>query len=149
MAGAKHQSALARWYARFAAFDVAALFSQKREPGPPRTVYVHESLPESYVDHKGKVKPAHVYSTNQVITSKYTVFTFLPRNLLEQFRRIANMCVSHRVSLLEGLPLTPKPQILPGYRHPPIFPEILDYLTWSGDSSPCHYCCGHSSQGWL
>lgn len=27
----------------------------------------------------------------QVKTSKYTIFTFLPRNLLEQFRRVANI----------------------------------------------------------
>jgi phospholipid-translocating ATPase len=32
-----------------------------------------------------------VYPTNQVITSKYTIITFLPRNLLEQFRRVANI----------------------------------------------------------
>jgi phospholipid-translocating ATPase len=40
------------------------------------------------------VKKDHVYTTNQVVTSKYTIITFLPRNLLEQFRRIANVYVS-------------------------------------------------------
>jgi phospholipid-translocating ATPase len=61
---------------------------------PPRSVFVHESLPEGYFDKKHRPKKDHLYTTNQVITSKYTVITFLPRNLLEQFRRIANMCVS-------------------------------------------------------
>jgi len=48
-------------------------------------------LPDDYHDARGRVKPEHVYSSNQVITSKYTVVTFLPRNLLEQFRRVANV----------------------------------------------------------
>ncbi|KAJ7179181.1 phospholipid-translocating ATPase [Mycena filopes] len=71
--------------------QIADLFSRKRVPGPPRTVFVNQPLPAEYVDHKGKVKPAHTYPSNQVITSKYTIVTFLPRNLLEQFRRVANI----------------------------------------------------------
>ncbi|KAJ7781318.1 phospholipid-translocating ATPase [Mycena metata] len=79
------------WYKRVADFQIADLFSRKRLPGPPRTVHVNENLPADYLDPKGKVKPAHTYSSNQVITSKYTIITFLPRNLLEQFRRVANV----------------------------------------------------------
>jgi hypothetical protein len=30
-------------------------------------------------------------AARQVITSKYNLITFLPRNLLEQFRRVANV----------------------------------------------------------
>ncbi|KAJ7706920.1 hypothetical protein B0H17DRAFT_1034845 [Mycena rosella] len=70
------KSAVARWYAKAAAFNVESLFSRKRQPGPKRTVYI---------------KPENVYFSNQVITSKYTLITFLPRNLLEQFRRVANI----------------------------------------------------------
>ena len=81
------------WYTRLAAFDVVELFTRKRPLGPPRTLYVHERLPEGYFDAKGKVKREHAYATNQLITSKYNIITFLPRNLLEQFRRIANMYV--------------------------------------------------------
>jgi phospholipid-translocating ATPase len=81
------------WYARLAAFNVQDLFTRKRPLGPPRTLYVNESLPQGCFDAKGKVKREYVYASNQVITSKYNVITFLPRNLLEQFRRIANMCV--------------------------------------------------------
>lgn len=32
-----------------------------------------------------------IFESNQVLTSKYNIFTFLPRNLLEQFRRVANV----------------------------------------------------------
>ncbi|KAJ7179920.1 phospholipid-translocating ATPase [Mycena crocata] len=79
------------WYKRLVAFKIEDLFSRKKVAGPPRTVHVNETLPADYLDHKGKVKPAHLYPSNQVITSKYTIITFLPRNLLEQFRRVANV----------------------------------------------------------
>ncbi|KAJ6526292.1 phospholipid-translocating ATPase [Mycena vulgaris] len=88
---APKKSAVARWYAKAAAFNVESLFSRKRPPGPKRTVFVHQPLPQDYFDPKGKIKPDHVFSSNQVITSKYTLITFLPRNLLEQFRRVANI----------------------------------------------------------
>jgi hypothetical protein len=89
----RHQRRIAAWYAKFAAFKVEDLFSRKKVPGPSRTIFVNENLPETHFDARGKVKPEHIYATNQVITSKYTLITFLPRNLLEQFRRVANMCV--------------------------------------------------------
>lgn len=93
MAPALKRSRFTGWYDKFAAFKVEDLFSRKKEPGPQRTVFINENLPEDYHDAHGKLKPEHVYATNQVITSKYTIVTFLPRNLLEQFRRIANMYV--------------------------------------------------------
>ncbi|KAF8969603.1 hypothetical protein BDZ97DRAFT_1794193 [Flammula alnicola] len=86
-----HQSRIASWYDKFAAFKVEDLFARKKRPGTMRTVFVNENLPEDYHDAKGRVKPEHIYPTNQVITSKYTLFTFIPRNLLEQFRRVANI----------------------------------------------------------
>ncbi|KAF9449587.1 phospholipid-translocating P-type ATPase [Macrolepiota fuliginosa MF-IS2] len=88
---ARPPPALFRWYEKLAAFKVEDLFSRKKLPGPQRTVYVNEDLPRHCFDHRGRVKKEHVYSTNQVITSKYTIITFVPRNLLEQFRRIANI----------------------------------------------------------
>lgn len=94
MAPSPHSTTLGRWYEKLAAFKVEDLFSRKRLPGPQRTVFVNEYLPDDYLDHRARVKKEHVYATNQVITSKYTIFTFLPRNLLEQFRRIANMQVA-------------------------------------------------------
>ena len=86
----KRKSRIAVWYDKFAAFNVESLFSRKRPLGPPRSVFVNQELPEDYFDKKGRVKKEHSYATNQVITSKYTIITFLPRNLLEQFRRVAN-----------------------------------------------------------
>ena len=86
----KRKFRIAVWYDKVASFNVESLFSRKREPGPPRSVFVHEDLPPEYYDKKQRVLKPHVYSTNQVITSKYTIITFVPRNLLEQFRRVAN-----------------------------------------------------------
>ena len=86
-------STLAAWYKTVSDFNVETLFSTKRQPGPPRTIFVNSPLPDEYYDPKKrhKVLKEHVYCSNQVITSKYTIITFLPRNLLEQFRRIANI----------------------------------------------------------
>lgn len=79
------------WLGQLTSFSIENLFSQKRPPGPPRTIFVNQALSTDYIDHKGRIKADHVYNSNQVITSKYTVLTFVPRNLMEQFRRIANL----------------------------------------------------------
>ncbi|KAG6833085.1 hypothetical protein H0H87_011496 [Tephrocybe sp. NHM501043] len=104
------------WYSRVASFNVESLFSQKRQPGPPRTIYVNENIPEHHFDRKGKPKPEFVFTSNQVITSKYTIITFLPRNLLEQFRRIANLFFL-TISILQFFPkfatISPAVVILP------------------------------------
>ncbi|PPQ99092.1 hypothetical protein CVT24_009358 [Panaeolus cyanescens] len=84
------KSTISRIYASLSAFNLESLFIRKRPAGPPRTIYVNEALPLDYF-HKGKVKKELVYTSNQVITSKYNLITFLPRNLLEQFRRVANI----------------------------------------------------------
>lgn len=81
----------ARAYRAVADFNVESLFSRPPPPATPRTVYVNEPLPKDLFDNKGKILKRAKYSTNQVVTSKYTVLTFVPRNLLEQFRRIANV----------------------------------------------------------
>ncbi|KAF7337884.1 Phospholipid-transporting ATPase [Mycena venus] len=88
---AKKPATLVRWYRKVADFNVESLFSRKRGQGAKRTVYMNQKLPQDYYDSKGKIKPDNVYTSNQVITSKYTLITFLPRNLLEQFRRVANV----------------------------------------------------------
>lgn len=87
----KKDGGLKAFYRKVSAFSIEDIFSQKRPPGPPRIVFVNENLPGDYLDAKGKVKKQHVYTSNQVISSKYTLITFIPRNLLEQFRRVANM----------------------------------------------------------
>jgi hypothetical protein len=39
---------------------------------------------------KGK-RPRGVFPSNELVTSKYTLISFLPKNLYEQFKRVANM----------------------------------------------------------
>lgn len=53
-----------------------------------RRVFVNLPLPKFVYSKKGKPP---TYATNKIRTSKYTVLTFIPKNLFEQFRRPANM----------------------------------------------------------
>ncbi|KAJ7574583.1 hypothetical protein C8J56DRAFT_1172699 [Mycena floridula] len=98
-----NKSRIATIYDTVAAFNVETIFVRKRAPGPRRTIFVNEELPAEYHDNKGRIKHVHRYTTNQVITSKYTVLTFLPRNLLEQFRRIANIFFA-AIAILQFFP---------------------------------------------
>ncbi|CAG8577077.1 4220_t:CDS:2, partial [Dentiscutata heterogama] len=50
-----------------------------------RQVFANIPIPENKVQPKGK------YVSNKIITSKYNIWTFVPKNLFEQFRRAANM----------------------------------------------------------
>ncbi|KAK3430469.1 hypothetical protein EUGRSUZ_E02021 [Eucalyptus grandis] len=52
-------------------------------PGFSRVVFCNKP-------HLHRMKP-HKYPTNYVSTTKYNVVTFLPRSLIEQFRRVANL----------------------------------------------------------
>ena len=76
-------------------------------PGQRRTIYVNRPLPISEVDSKNE--PLVHYPRNKVRTTseelplsflpspnltrfpEYTIFTFIPKNLYEQFRRVANI----------------------------------------------------------
>lgn len=50
-----------------------------------RTIYVgHRPCP----DTEAFIPPK--FCDNRIVSSKYTVWNFLPKNLFEQFRRIAN-----------------------------------------------------------
>ncbi|KAH9913676.1 phospholipid-transporting ATPase 1 [Epithele typhae] len=57
--------------------------------GRRRNVYVNVNLPMNEVDNRGE--PIARYARNKVRTSKYTIITFVPKNLYEQFRRVANL----------------------------------------------------------
>lgn len=94
-------------------FSLLALLEPKRPPPVPRVVYVGLPIPdEAWAPTKrgqkqlkdGHTPPDQIerkvgkqadkawqYPNNQVLTSKYNVITFLPKNLLEQFRRVANV----------------------------------------------------------
>lgn len=52
-----------------------------------RTVYANQIKPDDYEETTELLK----YNSNQIVTSKYTLWNFLPKNLFEQFRRIANI----------------------------------------------------------
>ncbi|KAG8835462.1 hypothetical protein FRC17_003029 [Serendipita sp. 399] len=56
---------------------------------PRRNVYVNCSLSPQDRDARGR--PLHSYVRNKVRTTKYTILTFIPKNLYEQFRRVANL----------------------------------------------------------
>ncbi|KAJ7489061.1 phospholipid-transporting ATPase 1 [Mycena latifolia] len=57
--------------------------------GRRRNVYVNTPLPRGEVDGNGD--PFVRYPRNKVRTTKYTLLTFVPKNLYEQFLRIANL----------------------------------------------------------
>jgi len=81
-------SKVAKFFEDFqTALNPARLFQRKARPAKPRSVYINQALPAELFDKKGKVPKAALYTSSQVVTSKYTVITFLPRNLLEQVRR--------------------------------------------------------------
>ncbi|KAI0051555.1 phospholipid-translocating P-type ATPase [Auriscalpium vulgare] len=57
--------------------------------GNRRNIYVNTPLTAIEVDRQGE--PTVRYPRNKIRTSKYTVVTFIPKNLYEQFRRVANL----------------------------------------------------------
>lgn len=66
-----------------------------------RNVYLNIELPMDELDKYGL--PKGVYSRNKVRTSKYTIWTFVPKNLSEQFRRVANLYFLGLIILQSGL----------------------------------------------
>ncbi|KAF9425248.1 hypothetical protein BGZ94_007698 [Podila epigama] len=54
-----------------------------------RRVFLNIPPPAQYLDSNGLPKAS--YGSNRINTAKYTTLTFLPKNLFEQFRRVANM----------------------------------------------------------
>ncbi|RUS13501.1 hypothetical protein BC938DRAFT_477820, partial [Jimgerdemannia flammicorona] len=58
-------------------------------PGVRRRVYVNQEIPTAELDEYGQ--PLVRYTSNKIQTAKYTVFSFLPKNLFEQFRGVANL----------------------------------------------------------
>ncbi|KAK0531607.1 phospholipid transporting ATPase [Tilletia horrida] len=67
-----------------------SLRKRKKKAPKRRRVYLNVPLTQSET-RKGTTDPAVRYPRNKVRTSKYTLVTFLPRFLFEQFRRIANI----------------------------------------------------------
>ncbi|XP_040284215.1 probable phospholipid-transporting ATPase IF isoform X2 [Bufo bufo] len=74
-----------------------------------RTIYVANRFPQHghYVPQK--------FADNRIISSKYTVLNFIPKNLFEQFRRIANFyfLIIFLVQLMIDTPTSPVTSGLP------------------------------------
>ncbi|WFD42980.1 P-type phospholipid transporter [Malassezia psittaci] len=66
-------------------------FRPKRPPPAVRRVLVNLPLPSEAYDSKGRVRKDWTFVSNQVTSSKYTLYNFIFKNLLEQFRRVANI----------------------------------------------------------
>nr|ODN93929.1 phospholipid-translocating ATPase [Cryptococcus depauperatus CBS 7841] len=82
----------------------------KKKELPRRTVFVNIPLPSYLLDNRSE--PIIRYVRNKVRTSKYTIVTFVPKNLFEQFRRVANIYFLFLV-ILQVFPIfgAPNPQI--------------------------------------
>ncbi|KAM7451065.1 putative phospholipid-transporting ATPase IF [Porites harrisoni] len=78
-----------------------------------RTVYVLNRYPSD--EHADIEQKQRRYANNVIVTSKYTIWNFIPKNLFEQFRRIANfyfLCIGI-IQLLIDSPVSPVTSILP------------------------------------
>ncbi|KAG5461223.1 MAG: hypothetical protein BJ554DRAFT_6617 [Olpidium bornovanus] len=72
------------------------------DPGAAKVqIYLNTPLPGSAVDHRGR--PIARFPTNKLNSTKYTPLTFLPKNLFEQFRRVAN-CFFLLLAVLQSFP---------------------------------------------
>lgn len=65
---------------------------------PRRRVFVNLPLPDDFLDGAGI--PTTHYLPNKIKTSKYNVVNFIPKNLWEQFHRIANGMSGSRMKAL-------------------------------------------------
>ncbi|KAF9905636.1 hypothetical protein EC991_001466 [Linnemannia zychae] len=63
--------------------------SLRKSKKDSRRVFVNIPPPPQYLDKNGTPKLS--FGSNRINTAKYTTLSFLPKNLFEQFRRVANM----------------------------------------------------------
>lgn len=79
----------------------------ERHPNKFRTVYAKQTKPPDYQE---LYSPVPEYSSNGITTSKYTIINFIPKNLFEQFRRIANIYfLINCILIVNNRNLLPKP----------------------------------------
>ena len=69
-----------------------------------RTIYINNEKPADYDD---TVEVPYNYKSNRIKTSKYNFLNFLPKNLFEQFRRIANFYFLINVIIIFIIPDPP------------------------------------------
>ncbi|KAK3825379.1 MAG: hypothetical protein J3Q66DRAFT_278169 [Benniella sp.] len=63
--------------------------SLRKSKKDARRVFVNVPPSSQYLDKSGA--PKFSFGSNRIKTAKYTTLSFLPKNLFEQFRRVANM----------------------------------------------------------
>jgi phospholipid-translocating ATPase len=69
-----------------------------------RKIYVNMPLPSSELDDQGQPIVHQAYVPNRIRTAKYTPLSFIPKNLFEQFRNVANLYFLFLV-VLQAIPL--------------------------------------------
>ena len=62
---------------------------KKKKSKENKTRIVHANI--LYDNAKGEENPNRHFSDNKIKTTKYTLLSFLPKNLFEQFHRFANV----------------------------------------------------------
>ena len=65
------------------------LLRTQSSPRPTKRRVVPNHTIEKGLGHKEH--PNYEYKTNKIKTTKYTILTFFPKNLFEQFHRLANV----------------------------------------------------------
>ncbi|KAJ1962718.1 phospholipid transporting ATPase [Dipsacomyces acuminosporus] len=80
----KGQAASRSWFKRILSRRGGSSATQ----GAERTIYLNAALPAHAFDERGR--PTQ-YPPNHIRTAKYTVLSFVPKNLFEQFHRVANI----------------------------------------------------------
>lgn len=65
------------------------LLRPQSSPRPTKRRVVPNHIVEKSLSHKEH--PNYEYKSNKIKTTKYTILTFLPKNLFEQFHRLANV----------------------------------------------------------
>lgn len=73
----------------------------KEEKELERQIYTNLQLPQSNIDSRG-ASLTH-YPRNTVKTTKYTPITFIPKNIFEQFRGLANVYFAFTV-VIQAIP---------------------------------------------
>ncbi|XP_014664546.1 PREDICTED: probable phospholipid-transporting ATPase IF isoform X3 [Priapulus caudatus] len=104
----RNQTFISRWLTES---NIAKAFQGKPTP-VSRTLLVGNCIPPSTEDDICDQK----FPNNRIISSKYTAWNFIPKNLFEQFRRIANfyfLCIGIIQLFLEDTPVSPATSILP------------------------------------
>ncbi|XP_037626977.1 probable phospholipid-transporting ATPase VA isoform X3 [Sebastes umbrosus] len=64
---------------------------RKKRPKETKTRTVQANVLWDQQQSKGEDNPNRLYTDNRIKTTKYTVLSFLPKNLFEQFHRFANV----------------------------------------------------------